>query len=351
MIQGFPNSSQPMVDPQTGLITRPWLRFLQQLLTAAAGPETSTDNAIARFDGTTGELQNSGITIADGASGTLAGSNSGDVSLAGTPDYLTLAAQILTLALIDLTTDVTGDLPYANLQPATAASRLLGRGSAAADGDWEEITVGSNLTMTGTTLSSVAGGITQLTGNVTAGPGSGSQAATIADAAVTYARIQDISAASRLLGRGSAGGSGDTEEISVGTGLTMTGTTLAASASAPTESVGITIDGAGSAISTGVKGYVEVPYACTITAVRMFADQSGSAVVDIWKDTYANYPPSNAESITASAEPTITTAVKSEDTTLTGWTTSISAGDILGFNVDSASTITRLTLQLSVTRS
>ena len=52
------------------------------------GPASATDNAIVRFDSTTGELvQNSGITIADGASGTLAGSNSGDVTLAGTPDY------------------------------------------------------------------------------------------------------------------------------------------------------------------------------------------------------------------------------------------------------------------------
>ena len=43
------------------------------------GPASATDNAIARFDTTTGKLiQNSGITIADGASGTLAGTNTGD---------------------------------------------------------------------------------------------------------------------------------------------------------------------------------------------------------------------------------------------------------------------------------
>lgn len=37
-----------------------------------------------------------------------------------------------------------------------------------------------------------------------------------------------------------------------------------------------------------------------------------------------------------------------KDSTLTGWTTSISAGDILGFNVDSATTVTLLTLSLEV---
>jgi len=111
------------------------------------------------------------------------------------------------------------------------------------------------------------------------------------------------------------------------------------------------IDGAGSAITTGQKGHLEIPFGCTITEVTMLADQSGSIVVDIWKDTYANFPPTDADSITASAPPTITAAQKSQDSTLTGWTKSISSGDILAFNVDSCSTITRVTISLKVERS
>lgn len=111
------------------------------------------------------------------------------------------------------------------------------------------------------------------------------------------------------------------------------------------------IDGGGSAISTGVKGDLEIPFGCTIEAVTLLADQSGSIVVDIWKDTYANYPPTDADSITASAVPTISAATKSTDATLTGWTTAISAGDILRFNVDSAATVQRLTISLTVRKS
>jgi hypothetical protein len=82
----------------------------------------------------------------------------------------------------------------------------------------------------------------------------------------------------------------------------------------------------------------------------MVADQSGSIVVDIWKDMYANYPPIDADSITASAPPTITAATKSQDSTLTGWTKAIAAGSILRFNVDSCATIERCTLALKANK-
>lgn len=115
-------------------------------------------------------------------------------------------------------------------------------------------------------------------------------------------------------------------------------------------SITFIIDGGGAQIATGIKGDLTIPFGCTITEWTLLADQSGSVVVDVWKDTYANYPPTNADSITGSAKPTITTATKGQSSTLTGWTTTIAAGDTLRFNVDSCTTITRVTLSLKVTR-
>lgn len=110
----------------------------------------------------------------------------------------------------------------------------------------------------------------------------------------------------------------------------------------------VVIDGGGAAITTGIKGDLIVPYNCKIVGVTMLADQTGSIVVDIWNDTYANYPPTDADSITSSAVPTISSATKSTDTTLTGWTKDLEKGDVLRFNVDSASTVERLTLSLDI---
>jgi len=80
---------------------------------------------------------------------------------------------------------------------------------------------------------SAAPGITQLTGDVTAGPGFGSVAATIAAHAVTYAKMQAVSGASSLLGRGTAGGS-DVREITLGASLAMALDVLAIADSAVT---------------------------------------------------------------------------------------------------------------------
>jgi hypothetical protein len=85
----------------------------------------------------------------------LTGTNSGDVTLAGTPDYITISGQTITRGQVDLATDVTGRLPFANIA-TVGASKLMGRGSAGGTGAMEEISLGTGLSMSGTTLNGPA---------------------------------------------------------------------------------------------------------------------------------------------------------------------------------------------------
>ena len=110
------------------------------------------------------------------------------------------------------------------------------------------------------------------------------------------------------------------------------------------------IDGGGSAITTGIKGFVEIPYGMTVTGWQIFGDQSGSIVIDVWKDTYANFPPSVADTITGTEKPTLSSQQNNQDLSLSTWTTALSQGDILAYNVDSVSTVTRITVTILGTK-
>lgn len=112
-----------------------------------------------------------------------------------------------------------------------------------------------------------------------------------------------------------------------------------------------TADGGPGVISAGLKGYVEAPFTGTITRATLIADVSGSAVVDVWAAAYVGAPPTALNTITGAAKPTLTAAQKSQDATLSGWTTAITAGDILAFNVDSATAVKRLLISLSILKS
>tara|TARA_R110000851_G_scaffold33200_2_gene88423 strand:+ start:502 stop:2847 length:2346 start_codon:yes stop_codon:yes gene_type:complete len=177
------------------------------------GPGSSTDNAIARFDATTGKLlQNSTVTvsdagaiaagsltlttdlaIADGGTGASTASaartalnvdvagtdNSTNVTLAGSLDYLTISGQTITRNAIDLATDTTGTLAIASGGTgATSASAARTALSAASSGANSDITSLTGLT---TDLSVAQGGTgagTFTANGVLVGNGTGAVTAT-----------------------------------------------------------------------------------------------------------------------------------------------------------------------------
>lgn len=109
-------------------------------------------------------------------------------------------------------------------------------------------------------------------------------------------------------------------------------------------------DGGGSTIAAGAKAYInEIPYNATITGWRIVSPITGSVVVDVWKGDYAQWPATVDNTIAGSEKPTLSNSTKNEDKALTTWTTAITSGDHLVFNVDSATTVTYVMLELFMT--
>lgn len=112
------------------------------------------------------------------------------------------------------------------------------------------------------------------------------------------------------------------------------------------DTIWVTVDWAGTVVSTGSKGYKVITEDCTITGWTILWKESWSVVIDIKKCTYAWFP--TTSSIAWTEKPTLSSAQKNQDNTLTTWTTSLTAWDILEFIVDSATTITRFNLFINI---
>lgn len=101
----FPNDGLKLLEADSG--------FTLQLSTL---DDISADRVLTFATG------DASRTLTFSANATIGGTNSGDVTLAGSLDYLTLSGQQITRNAIDLTTDVTGTLPGSAVGSATTSA-------------------------------------------------------------------------------------------------------------------------------------------------------------------------------------------------------------------------------------
>lgn len=102
--------------------------------------------------------------------------------------------------------------------------------------------------------------------------------------------------------------------------------------------------------SLGEKNPIIVPFAATIKRWYILADGVGDLTLDVWVDTYGNWPIGNSSSIVAASKPALAGSSKDSDSTLTGWTTSLSLDDIVMIEVEAAESIGFFTFSLIVER-
>ncbi|MES3037593.1 MAG: hypothetical protein V4736_06770, partial [Bdellovibrionota bacterium] len=196
-------------------------------------------------------LNNGKLWLGDGSNLAQEQTMSGDASITS-GGSITIAANAITSAKIIDSAVTTAKLnnqavTYAKLQNVSASARLIGRATAGA-GSAEELTVGSGLTLSGTTLAvtnptvtgsslnsanfwlgdgsnlaqsvSMSGDATMANTGIMSIASSAVTTGKINDQAVTYGKIQNVSATNRILGRSTAG-AGSIEELTLGSGLSL----------------------------------------------------------------------------------------------------------------------------------
>lgn len=116
------------------------------------------------------------------------------------------------------------------------------------------------------------------------------------------------------------------------------------------ESIGFTVDGAGSAITTGkVKGFFTCPYAGTIAAWNIVVD-TGTVTIKCWKIASGTAKPTVANVINTNGV-ALSSGTAVHSTTLTDFTTTaVAANDIFAFDITAISGPTELSFGLQINK-
>lgn len=169
---------------------------------------------------------------------------------------------------------------------------------------------------------------------------------------IPLSRLEPISEGT-LVGRGSGAGAGVPVEVAVAGGLNFNGNVLQLAPNVRTRSLNAQFDFVPPGTFDVFQDFY-VASTATLKAILLFTDvPAGNVIVDIWKTSFAGFPPTGANSICGTARPTLTTGMQkllftSAQMAAAGWTTTVNAGDVIRLVAGSVSGINQLVVAAEV---
>jgi hypothetical protein len=115
-----------------------------------------------------------------------------------------------------------------------------------------------------------------------------------------------------------------------------------------TGSCSVTFDGGGQVVQTKI-AYVQMPYNGTLGAWSMVADQAGACTIAVSKGTFGTFPTSSAVYSVNPAIPATNITATSAGAYNPGMAT-VTAGDVLKFEISAITTITWVNLSILITK-
>lgn len=110
--------------------------------------------------------------------------------------------------------------------------------------------------------------------------------------------------------------------------------------------IGANFNGSGNPLTVGSAAEIVLPYTMTLSEVTLLASPAGSLTIDVRAGMYTDFPLTNTHSIVGSTPPQLASAVKMQDTVLTGWNKTLVQGTIVQFVVIACDSVTKASLSL-----